>query len=49
MFHISHQEEMHKSERLIQKLQQPEKETSMEKTLAHAKENIWVDINKSML
>jgi hypothetical protein len=48
MFQASHQEEMHKSQRLSQQLQQLEKETAMEKTLAQAKENIWVDINKSM-
>jgi hypothetical protein len=48
MFQASHQEEMHKSQRLSQQLQQLQKETVMEKTLAQAKENIWVDINKSM-
>ena len=48
MFQASHQAEMHKSQRLSQKLQQLEKETAMEKTLAQAKENIWVDIKKSM-
>jgi len=45
MFQDSHQEEMHKSQRLSQQLQ---KETIMEKTLAQAKEKIWIDINKSM-
>jgi hypothetical protein len=39
---------MHKSQSLSQKLQQPKKETGMEKTLAQDKENIWVDINKLM-
>jgi hypothetical protein len=39
---------MHKSQRLSQKLQQVEKETAMAKTLAQAKENILVDISKSM-
>jgi hypothetical protein len=48
IFHTSHQAVMHKSQRLSQQLQQLDKETSMEKTLAQAKENIWVDINKSM-
>jgi hypothetical protein len=49
MFQASHQEEMHKSQRLSQQLQQLQKEIVMEKTLAQDKENIWVDINKSML
>jgi hypothetical protein len=48
MFQASHQKEMHKSQRLSQQLQQLGKETSMENTLAQAKENIWIDINKSM-
>jgi hypothetical protein len=48
MFQASHQEEMHKSQRLSQQLQQLGKETAMENTLAQAKENIWIDINKSM-
>jgi hypothetical protein len=47
MFQASHQAEMHKSQRLSQQLQL-QKETVMAKTLAQAKENIWVDINKSM-
>ena len=49
IFQSSHQEEMHKSQRLSQQLQQIHKETVMENTLAQAKENICVDINKSML
>jgi hypothetical protein len=48
MFHVSHQAEMHKSQRLSQQLQQLQKETVMEKTLAQAKENISVDFIKSM-
>jgi hypothetical protein len=48
MFQASHQAEMHKSQRLKQQLQQLQKETVMAKTLAQAKDNIWVDINKSM-
>jgi DNA repair ATPase RecN len=48
MFQASHQENMHKSQRLCQKLQQLEKVSVMVKTLAEAKENIWVDINKLM-
>jgi chromosome segregation ATPase len=48
MFQDSHPAEMHKSQRLSQQLQQLQKEIVMAKTLAQAKENIWVDINKSM-
>jgi hypothetical protein len=48
MFQASHQEEMHKSQRLSQQLQQLGKETTMENTLAQAKENIWTYINRSM-
>jgi predicted nuclease with TOPRIM domain len=43
-----HQAEIHKSQRLNQRLQQLGKETTMANTLAQAKENIWIDINKSM-
>jgi len=43
-----HREEMHKSQKLSQRLQELGKETAMENTLAQAKENIWIDINKSM-
>jgi alanyl-tRNA synthetase len=49
MFQASHQEKMHKYQRISQQLQQLEKEIAMEKTLAQAKENIWVYIKKSML
>ena len=49
MFQASRQEKMHKSQRLSQQLQQLGKETAMENTLSQAKENIWIDINKSML
>ena len=49
MFQTSHQEEMHKSQRISQQLQQLGRETTMENTLAQAKENIWIYINKSML
>ena len=49
MFQSSHQAEVHKSQRLSQRLQQLQKEFVMEKTLAQAKENIWVDISMSML
>jgi hypothetical protein len=48
MFQASHQVEMHKSQRLSQQLQQLQKETVMEKTLAQSKENIWMDIKESM-
>jgi hypothetical protein len=54
MFQASHQEEMsnqedmHKSQMLSQQLQQLHKDIVMKKTLAHDKENIWVDISKSM-
>jgi hypothetical protein len=46
MFQAIHHVEMHKSQRLSQQLQ---KETVMAKTIAQAKENIWVDIIKSMV
>jgi hypothetical protein len=49
MFQVSHHAEMHKSQRLSKQLQQLGKETAMENTLSQAKENIWIDINKSML
>jgi hypothetical protein len=39
---------MHKSQRLSQILQQLGKEIAMEYTLAQAKKNRWIDINKSM-
>ena len=48
IFQASHQEDMHKSQRLSQQLQQLGKETIMVNTLAQDKENIWIDINKSM-
>jgi hypothetical protein len=48
MFQSSYHVEMHKSQRLSQKLQKLQKETFMAKTLSKAKENIWMDINKSM-
>ena len=48
MFQASHQAEMHKSQRLGQKLQQLGKEIAMENTLAQAKENIWTYIKRSM-
>ena len=48
MFWASHQAKIHKSQRLSQQLQQLQKEIVMAKALAQAKENIWVDINKSM-
>jgi hypothetical protein len=48
MFQAIHRAEMHKSQRLSQQLHQLGKETAMENTLAQAKENIWVDISKSM-
>jgi hypothetical protein len=43
-----HQKEIHKSQRHNQQLKQLGKETAMENTIAQAKENIWIDINKSM-
>jgi hypothetical protein len=48
MFQDSHQVEMHNSQGFIQQLQQLHEETIMENTLAKAKENIWMDNNKSM-
>jgi hypothetical protein len=48
MFQASYNTEMHKSQRLTQEIQKLQKETVMAKTLSEAKENIWMDINKSM-
>jgi hypothetical protein len=48
-FQAGYQEEMHKSQRLSQQLQQLGKETAIANNLAQAKENIWIDINESML
>jgi hypothetical protein len=47
-FQSSYNTEMHKSQRLKQELQKLQKETVMAKTLSEAKENIWMDICKSM-
>jgi hypothetical protein len=47
-FQASYNTEMHKSQRLKQELQKLQKETVMAKTLSEAKENIWMDICKSM-
>jgi predicted transcriptional regulator YdeE len=48
MFQYSYHAEMHKSQRPSQELQKLQKETFMDKTLSEAKENIWMDVNKSM-
>jgi hypothetical protein len=48
MFQSSYNTEMHKSQRLTQEIQKLQKETVMAKTLSEAKENIWMDISKSM-
>jgi hypothetical protein len=48
MFQSNYNTEMHKSQRVIQELQNLHKETVMAKTLSEAKENIWMDIIKSM-
>jgi hypothetical protein len=39
---------MHKSQRLRQEIQKLQKDTVMDKKLSEAKENIWMDISKSM-
>lgn len=49
MFQSSYNTEMHKSQRLAQEIQKLQKETAMAKTLLEAKENIWMDISKSMI
>jgi hypothetical protein len=47
-FQLSYNTEMYKSQRLKQELRNLQKETVMAKTLSEAKENIWIDICKSM-
>jgi hypothetical protein len=47
-FQSSYNTDMHKSQRLKKELQQLQKESIMSKTLSEAKENIWMDICKSM-
>jgi hypothetical protein len=47
-FQASYNTERHTSEKLKQEIQQLQKQTVVGKTLAEAKENIWMDISKSM-
>jgi hypothetical protein len=47
-FQSSYNTEMHTTQRLKLELQKLQKETIAAKTLAEAKENIWMDICKSM-
>jgi hypothetical protein len=47
-FQSSYNTELHTTQRLKQELQKLQKETVMAKTLSEAKENIWMDICKSM-
>jgi hypothetical protein len=47
-FHASYNTERHTSEKHKQEIQQLQKQTVMGKTLTEAKENIWMDILKSM-
>jgi hypothetical protein len=49
IFQSSYHAKMHKTQRLSQQLQKLQKETFMAKALSEAKENIWMDINKSMV
>jgi ParB-like chromosome segregation protein Spo0J len=49
IFQSRYNTEMHKSQRLTQELQKLQKERVMAKTLSEAKENIWMDISKSMI
>jgi hypothetical protein len=48
-FQSSYNTEMHTTQRLKHELQKLQKETIVTKTLAEAKENIWMDICKSMI
>jgi hypothetical protein len=48
-FQASYNTERHTLEKLKQELQQLQKQTVLGKTLAEAKENIWMDISKSMV
>jgi hypothetical protein len=47
-FQASYNTERHTSEKLKQEIQQLQKQTVVGKTLAEAKENIWMDISKSI-
>jgi predicted RNase H-like nuclease (RuvC/YqgF family) len=47
-FQASYNTERHTSEKLKQELQQLQKQTVVGKTLAEAKETIWMDISKSI-
>jgi hypothetical protein len=47
-FQTSYNTEKHTLEKLRQEIQQLQKQTMVGKTLAKAKENIWMDISKSM-
>lgn len=44
----SHVEELHKSHRLTQKIEQLEIKSVKAQTLAQTKDNIWVEINEAM-